>query len=369
MFVSTAGSDSNPCTAAAPCATFDRAYRVAQPGQVVEVAGGSYPAQVMTVDSTKTSTSDVVFRPAAGASVVLTEFVSGDTKTEVGADHFELRDMAIASYVRIRWGSEDVTLRNIDAGGLNLTSSRDVTVLGGDYGPMVDGVSHINACGEPGCYPAEDILIDGALFRDYTITDPEKHSECLMIWPGRDVTIRNSTFRNCTDFDILVKPYNTGLVGLPGDITIENNVFDEPIVGDGCLCTRGGNAIGITQGGGESWSGVTIRYNSSLGGIRVDPMVTNAVIKGNVARKDTNYSCQDNISFSYNVWTGASCSPTDRTAPFADVFVSPGALDLRLKDGSDAIGGGDPADYPATDVQGQSRPQGSGPDAGADERA
>ena len=368
VYVSPSGSDASPCTASAPCATFDRAYRVAQPGQVVEVAGGSYPLQVITVDGAKTSSADVVFRPAPGASVTLAEFISGDTKTKVGASHFELRDMKVTSYVRVRWGSEDVTLRNIDAGGLNLTSSRDVRVYGGDFGPMVDGVSHINACGEPGCYPAEDILIDGALFHDYTVTDPAKHSECIMVWPGRRVTIRNSTFRNCTDFDILVKPYNTALVGSPGDITLENNFFDEPIIGDGCLCMRGGNAIGITQGGGESWSGVRIRYNSALGGIRVDPMITDATIKGNIARKDTNYSCQANIDFSYNVWTGASCSPTDRTAPFLDLFVAPGAFDLRLKDGSPAIGAGDPSDYPPADGQGESRPQGGGPDAGADER-
>jgi hypothetical protein len=233
-------------------------------------------------------------------------------------------------------------LRNIDAGGLNLTSASRVNVLGGDYGPMVNGVSHINACGVEGCFPAEDILIDGALFHDYSITDPEKHSECLMIWPGRRVTIRNSTFRNCTDFDVLVKPYNTGLVGSPGEITLENNIFDEPIVGDGTGTRRGGNAIALTQGNGEGWSGVQLLYNSSLGGIRIDAAVTNAVVTGNIARKEGNYSCRTSISFSYNLWTGASCSATDRTAPFADVFVGPtsATFDLRLKAGSPAIGTG-----------------------------
>ncbi|MCP9485246.1 MAG: fibronectin type III domain-containing protein [Gaiellaceae bacterium MAG52_C11] len=371
LFVSTSGSDSGTCTKTAPCATFARAYDLAAPGAMVEVAEGSYPVQTLMVDSGKSGGSDVVFRPAAGASVTLQEFISGDTKEKVGAKRFELRDFKISSYVRVRWGSEDVTLRNIDAGGLNLTSASRVKVLGGDYGPMVDGVSHINACGVSGCYPAEDILIDGALFHDYTITEPEKHSECIMIWPGRRVTIRNSVFRNCTDFDILVKPYNTGLVGLPGDITLENNFFDEPIIGDDCLCNRGGNAIGITQGNGENWSGAQVRYNSSLGGIRIDAAVSNAVIKGNIARKDTNYSCQSNISFSYNVWSGAKCSSTDRTAAFSTLFVgsTSSSFDLSLSAGSAAIGAGDPASYPSTDRKGTSRPQGGAPDAGADERA
>jgi hypothetical protein len=371
LFVASGGSDSGVCSKVAPCGSFARAYKLAGAGAVVEVAGGSYPAQALVFDPAKAVGADVVFRPAAGAAVSLAEFISGDTKTKVGATRFELRDMKVSSYVRLRWGSADVTLRNIDAGGLNLTSASRVKVLGGDYGPMVDGVSHINACGVAGCFPAEDILIDGALFHDYTVTDPAKHSECLMIWPGRRVTIRNSTFRNCTDFDVLVKPYNTSLVGLPGEITLENNFLDEPVIGEGCFCNRGGNAIALTQGGGESWSGAQIRYNSTLGGIRVDPMIRNANLTGNIARKDTNYSCQTNISYAYNIWSGAKCSATDKTAALSELFLSPtsgAALDLSLRSGAAAIDAGNPASFPPTDGRGNARPVGGAPDAGAHER-
>ncbi|MDX6439390.1 MAG: hypothetical protein QOF45_1973, partial [Gaiellaceae bacterium] len=47
VYLSTGGSDSNACTQAAPCKSFDRAYRVAAPGATVEVAAGSYPAQTI----------------------------------------------------------------------------------------------------------------------------------------------------------------------------------------------------------------------------------------------------------------------------------------------------------------------------------
>ena len=40
LAVATTGDDANPCTAAEPCASFDRAYRAAPAGAVVEVAGG-----------------------------------------------------------------------------------------------------------------------------------------------------------------------------------------------------------------------------------------------------------------------------------------------------------------------------------------
>ena len=71
LAVSSTGSDDGPCTQAAPCASFDRAYRVAQPGQAVEVAAGSYPEQDLNSDYTKTLPDDVVFRPAVGATVIV----------------------------------------------------------------------------------------------------------------------------------------------------------------------------------------------------------------------------------------------------------------------------------------------------------
>ena len=367
LHVAPAGSDTAPCTSAAPCASLDRAYRLAAPGQVVELAAGAYPAQRLRFDEAKTAGDEVVFQPAPGASVRLAGFSTGDTRRPDGARHFELRDVIVDGVVRLRWGTEDVTLRGVDAAGLVITSARDVRVLGGDYGPMIDGVSHINACGVPGCFPAEDVLIDGALFHDYTVTDPAKHSECLLIWPGRRVTIRRSTFRNCTDFDILVKPYNTALVGLPGEITIENSVLDDPIVGDDCRCRRGGNAIAFTAGSGERWAGAVARYNSALGGIRVDPEVTGAVVEGNVARKDSRSSCQPNVRFAHNVWSGVACAATDRRSPLEGVFASaqPGAFDARPRRGSAAVGGGSAETAPAVDYGGRLRPLGLAADAGA----
>src|SRR5919109_4094429 len=71
LFVAPSGSDAGSCTASAPCRSFDRAYRVAAPGQTVEVAGGSYGGQSLGADASKTSTADVTFASASGATVTL----------------------------------------------------------------------------------------------------------------------------------------------------------------------------------------------------------------------------------------------------------------------------------------------------------
>jgi hypothetical protein len=69
--------------------------------------------------------------------------------------------------------------------------------------------------------------------------------------------------------------------------------------------------------------------------------------------------------FSYNVWQGKACSATDRTAPLS--FVDPRNYNFHLVAGAFAIDRGNPSSYPSTDIDGQPRPQGLLPDAGADE--
>ena len=374
VYVSPNGRNSNPCSQSAPCASFGRAYLAASPGDVVQVAGGSYPAQTLPADPTKDAASSlVVFQPAPGASVSLGGFEAGDNRKGVGPKHFELQNMTIAGEVKISWGTQDVTLRNIDAGAINLTATQDVRVLGGDFGPRVDAVSHIKSCA--GCPLSQNILIDGATFHDYTISDPANHAECLMVWPGIDITIRNSIFRNCTDFDLLYKP--DGLSpGTTVNFTVENDFFDSPMPGNTATvscdpnCPRGGNALAFADNGNQTWNGVVVRYSSFLAGIRVDPGVTNVLVQANAGVKDKPFNCQSQVTFSYNVWTGATCSATDRMAPLADIFVAPdeSSFNLDLKDGSPAIGAGDPSSYPSRDISGHLRPTTFPADAGASQR-
>src|SRR3954451_23944060 len=68
LHVAPGGSDGGRCTAARPCASFDRAYHAARAGQVVRVAAGAYPDQRITPRGGALA-SPVVFRPAAGARV------------------------------------------------------------------------------------------------------------------------------------------------------------------------------------------------------------------------------------------------------------------------------------------------------------
>jgi hypothetical protein len=75
--------------------------------------------------------------------------------------------------------------------------------------------------------------------------------------------------------------------------------------------------------------------------------------------------CTSTVVFRYNVWDGAACGTSDVNAPSG--FVDANRFDLRLTPSSAAVDHGDPENFPPTDIDGQTRPLGSAPDAGADE--
>ena len=142
VFVATAGSDGNPCSAAAPCASFDRAYRVAKPGEGIQIAGGVYPTQTVRVDPSKVDApADVVFFPAPGQVVTL----DGDLvmygshaifRGSPSPFNLKLR-MILSEAVEGAQTSNNVRFEHIDGAAFSISANRNITVLGGDWGPNV----------------------------------------------------------------------------------------------------------------------------------------------------------------------------------------------------------------------------------------
>ncbi len=169
-FVSSNGSDSSSCAKSAPCRSFNRAYHLAKPGDVVEVAGGSYPQQNISRDSSKTSSKDVVFRPAAGAVVTIGcdtaptdggASVPGASCIDVDASHITFdgrgnRGFRTKSYsaggfsyqgrIDTERGTTDIIFRNMNIGAVALGSSNTL-VSHNDIGPSVDPYNNRQADG------------------------------------------------------------------------------------------------------------------------------------------------------------------------------------------------------------------------------
>jgi hypothetical protein len=345
LLVTPSGNDGNDCSASSPCASFDRAYRMAAPGQVVEVAAGRYPEQEIRVDPARTGGKAVVFRPQPGAVVELDGLSARGSR-------FEVARMTIDG-IGTHPTASDITFRDIkNVGGIFVTSSRRIRFLGGSVGP---GVDYHSIIGASTATPPRQILIDGVDFHDWTRSGPDVHTECLQIGAGVGITIRNSRFRNCDVFGLFVSYF--GPAGPPRKLVIENNFFDRG--GDGGFYSiRFANYPRV-------WRDVLVRHNSALQPINVDPKPRKVRFRiiGNVAPSRP-WECADGVVYRYNVWAGARCDRTDMNAPTG--FRNPRTLDLRLKAGAAAIDHVK-SGYSPRDIEGQRRPRGKAADAGADE--
>jgi hypothetical protein len=240
IFLATTGSDSNPCTKAAPCASFQRAYRAARPGQTVEVASGVYPSQTLGADPNKRSAADVTFRPAKGATVSF----SGRFTLE-GASHMVLRDLRFSRSDEFRDLMFDAC--NNDITVVNSTGKRffilegnsNVTFRGGrwgGYGSPGEQDSHIGTgdafapnrtCNGQLAPPARNIVFDGVTWHDVFWNVPKEqwggsHPDCFQINGYADgVTIRNSYFLRCGDSFLGIGSEQ----GPVTNVTVENTTF------------------------------------------------------------------------------------------------------------------------------------------------
>ena len=143
----------------------------------------------------------------------------------------------------------------------------------------------------------------------------------------------------------------------PRNITIENNFFG---------ASNGYFSFDINTNT-DSLTNALIRNNSSTQEMYFGnalPLLVNVRVIANIAPVSPS-NCENRVIYAYNVWQGGKCGMTDVKA--AAGFKDPGKLDLHLVSGAAAIDHGDPLLFPPKDIDGQTRPLGLAPDAGADE--
>jgi hypothetical protein len=395
LFVAVNGSDGDSCTTKKPCQTINRAYHLARPGQVIQLRSGEYPEQIVLYDAAKEGAAqNVVVKPAARAKVKLTQLTIGPDRTTRGATHLTVEGVTILQDIAIHGcgapvdgqecpsdsGGNHLTLRHLDVRGpygFFCASCDHVSLLDSRVGPISYG-SPCNGSRHPEVANEYDavlgaklkrpnhLLFQNVVFENFSRCTTSDHTECLQIEPADDVIIRGSVFRRCDTIDVNIANDLAGTsrsaagYRAPNKILIENNIFAA--------------ATDFTQGPTyyalniRECTNCTVRYNSWLQAPR---MPTGEISSGNAFIGNVGpmpqWNCiKTGIRYSHNVWVGGKCGPTDKGVRRFG-FTKPAALNLHLLNNSPAINAGDPRDFPPRDADGQRRPMGKAPDAGADE--
>jgi hypothetical protein len=371
LYLSPSGSDSGPCTQSAPCKTLAHGYAVAQGGETIKLAAGSYSDSSLPLTSGKTSSSPVVFEPAAGGAVKFSKALN------VEAHGAELKGFTFERELYFGENAESDVARNNALHNFEIVASgakapKNISIIGGTAGPVADASDSENNLiatngPETTAVPSK-ITVEGVLIHEYSKVG-SAHADCLQIWAGNELTIQGNTFKKCAVFDIFLQSLPNGSAGTPKNVTIQNNFLEKTIEGFYSIFLPRHN-----EGNPEHFENVDIRNNSATQAISADPRATytNVSFNGNIApalvfwneASEVNQAEPAGVQADYNVFYSAGAQKVgahDQAAPAG--FVNEGTLNLALVAGAAAIGHGDPNDRPATDIDGNARP--NPPDAGA----
>jgi hypothetical protein len=335
----------------------------------------------------------VVFRPAPGATVQINGvleihgsgvYVQG-TRSQSGLipSRGASYNIRVSGYTDSEATStsdfpDHVVVEGVDSTSFGVFGTDTVTFRWMDVGPATEttncaikeGPGFQNKIGFSGQAPVvpKNVTLDGLLIHNQNGDIGRETGSChfggLFLVTVDGLTLRNSVFSQNVIYDIQVQNF----VGTPAtNVTIENNWF-------GCAvdwayrssaCQQ--QAIQFSRASYTNW---LIRYNSFVASIwSIDgTSFSNFAVVGNAGDRPS--ACYAGMSFRYNAWVGLTCATSDKSLsalPFLNSV--PGSEDLHLVAGSAAIDAGDPSDAPSTDIDGQSRPLGGRPDAGANERS
>lgn len=398
VYVSTTGSDANPCTAPSPCESFDRAYRAARPGDVVQVGPGRYPSQTINSDPSKTSEADVVFRPAPGASVTIDD----DLDFKHGS-HITIEDMRIVDRPYVYPSAYDITLRRIVAAKFFIRCGHAIKIERSEFTDRdATGVPTISAAGSVSIpaagaalcpstsTPSSDVMLDNNYFHEIWRPegDTSSHRECLHVMGVNGLVIKNSRFYECLGNTAAIS-FNIHDGSYIADAVVENNLFWRTYTstsgsGTSRVGTGSGTHIHLSDDP-ESGCEITIRFNTmTLGGQGVTTFCPERrdgiVIESNIMDKAVPCSStgsppnqSQTYTWRHNVaqdggW-GSACNLDGTNVTGAVTYVDRTGGDLRLTNGAYAVDRGNPDSPPATDRFGNQRPLGPAPDAGAHEHS
>jgi hypothetical protein len=369
IFVTANGNDSNPCTQASPCRSFNRAYQVASCGSVVGIGPGSYPTQGITERAALSGCSQhVVFSAQPGATIPQLWFGSNIGGASSDApDAVTIRGLKWTHGIYLWGDATNILIENGDGGGIIVEGASNVTIRGNDFGPCSSSgpgnCERVFFLDPPGQQTTNNILFERNVVHDYLLNAEGDHWACSYN-RGAQVTLRLNRYYNCDTMAMTLID--------PRGWVIENNWFGDTCCYGG-IRGQGGTSRETSIAPYGNAGTVLIRFNSFGPGqtvIHYGQNLPGWKLVGNIF--GSNASCIPAAPYSYNLMVGGvTCSSSDRQIGALPYVNSSGGANgnYHLSGPSLADGfvpGSAPDSNLATDYDGQ--PRNAPRDAGSDER-
>lgn len=364
VFLSPTGNDSNGCTQALPCKTFQRGLSVAAGGATVELAAGAYGFQQLAAVSGK-GTSPITFQPAAGASVSVSTLDFGNSQLGIlPPSYVTVKDMAV-SFPRVWDGLETgITLQNLTGKWFDVLGGANVRVIGGDYGPC-------QAPRDDACTPrltGSNQLVDGVSIHGMVSTDlANYHVDGMFVRGCNTCAVRHTKFWSNQITNIRVQ----NCCGLPANsaLVLEDNWFGT-VYNDIGLTSPRFDAVDIDT----PVPNLRVSYNSFAegsgmqdtggGGLGSGSLVNGNLMGNQVCSSGTTY--RNNVYIPFSEFTGQTpCGASDRKVTTFG-YVNNAGRDFHITSSSPAVGAGGSDCVGTLDIDGETRT--SPCDAGADQR-
>jgi chitodextrinase len=390
VYVSTTGSDST-CTRgnqSKPCASFNRAFAVAQAGDSVLVACGTYGPQQLSGTAKSSAVSfyaETFTQPSSVAEVVTAttcvtvasldittsrvhvigiQATNGDVMQDHAIEELGANG-ALSDVVIDGWHGHQAAMY---ATGITMQYSKlgDTNFCGAGYNNDEDALRFWM-----GNAPSNNDQLLHSVVRNW-IGPPDGqcgkgngHNDCFQTPGGDNMTFDGNLFYNCPTSNLQVGEFSGGVIG---SLTIRNNYFGP---------TEGSNSLSIGQG--------------HCGGIVIE---NNVLAYPKNGMPTNNNGCSGTMTQSRNIYVGsiANCGPSTFNGSYNIFAVSGGttcgtnakrcaptwafgtppsngaawlpdlsASDTCAKNSVPLTAGA----YPAADIYSNSRPAGSAVDAGA----